>query len=127
MPRDPARNPKDDRIRAPHMLDAARDVVALANGRSLSDLRADMPLRRAMLNAIQEIGEAAATVSSFGRERVPGIPWSAVVAMRHRLVHGYDEINYEVVWRVATEEVLVLIAALEAAFLSWTLAEPPKA
>ncbi len=74
MPRDPAKRPLDDRIRAQHMLDAARDVARLAAGRSRDQLGADMPFRRAMINAIQEIGEAAAKVSPIGRARIPAIP-----------------------------------------------------
>lgn len=54
------------------------------------------------------------------------IPWGMVVGMRNRLVHGYDEIDFEVVWKVATEEVAALIAALEGAFLAWPLPEKPK-
>lgn len=126
MPRDPAKNPLDDRIRAQHMLEAARDVATIAAGRSMDDLRTDMPMRRAMVNAIQEIGEAAAKISPIGRARINAIPWGVVVGMRNRLVHGYDEINVEVVWKVAAEEVHVLIAALEAAFTAWPLPEPPK-
>jgi uncharacterized protein with HEPN domain len=126
MPRDPAKNPHDDRIRAQHMLEAARDVVSIAKGRSMDDLRTDMPMRRAMINAVQDIGEAAAKVSPLGRARIPAIPWGMVVGMRNRLVHGYDEVNFEVVWKVATEEVHVLITALEAAFADWPLPEPPK-
>lgn len=123
MPRDPTKNPLDDRIRMQHMLDAARDVGILATGRSINDLRANMPFRRALVNAIQEIGEAAAKVSPQGCARIPAVPWAMVVGMRNRLVHGYDEINFEVVWRVATEEVPVLIAALEAAFAAWPLSK----
>jgi len=108
------------------MLEAARDVARLAAGRSQDDLRTDMPLRRAMVNAIQEIGEAAAKVSPLGRARIPAIPWGMVVGMRNRLVHGYDEINFEVVWKVATEEVAVLTEALDAAFLAWPLVKKPK-
>lgn len=126
MPRDPAKNPQDDRIRAQHMLEAARDVVLIARGRRVDDLRADMPMRRAMVNAIQEIGEAAAKVWPTGRARMPGVPWGVVVGMRNRLVHGYDEVNYEMVWKVATEEVHPLIAMLEAAFAAWPLPERPK-
>lgn len=125
MPRDPAKNPLDDRIRVQHMLDAARDVVRLATGRTTGDLRSDMQLRRALVNAIQEIGEAAAKISPAGRARLPGIPWPLVVGMRNRLVHGYDEIDLLVVWKVATEEVGVLIAALDAGVASWPLPEPP--
>jgi uncharacterized protein with HEPN domain len=126
MPRDPSKSPLDDRIRVQHMLEAARDVVRLAAGRKRDELRTDMPLRRAMVNAIQEIGEAAAKVSPAGRSRVPAMPWPLVVGMRNRLVHGYDEIDFDVVWKVAGEEAPSLIAMLEAAFLTWPLPEPPE-
>lgn len=127
MPRDPAKTPLDDRIRAQHMLEAARDVVTIAAGKTLDDLRSDMTLRRAMVNAIQEIGEAACRVSAPGRARLAGVEWTQMMGMRHRLVHGYDVINLEIVWHVATEEVAPLIDALEAAFQSWPLPEPPAA
>src|SRR5262245_55311278 len=127
MPRDPAKHPADDRVRAQHMLNAARDVLRLAAGRNRVDLGTDMPMRRAMVNAIQEIGEAAARVSEAARARIPSIPWPLVVGMRNRLVHGYDEIDFDVVWKVAKEEVPPLIAALESAFASWPLPQPPAA
>lgn len=126
MPHDPAKSPQDDRIRAQHMLEAARDVATIAKGRRIDDLRTDMPTRRAIVNAIQEIREAATKVSPAGRARIPSIPRDAVVGTRNRLVHAYDEINYEDVWKVATEEVHGLIAALEAAFLSWPLPDSPR-
>ena len=126
MPRDPIKSPRDDRVRVQHMLEAARDVVLLSAHRARDDLRTDMLLRRAMVNAIQEIGEAAAKVSPVGRTRVAGIPWPAVVRMRNRLVHGYDEIDFDIVWKVATEEAPALIVVLEAAFVGWPLPEAPS-
>jgi uncharacterized protein with HEPN domain len=113
----------DDRIRAQHMLEAARDVAVIAAGRSIEDLRRDMPMRRALINAIQEIGEAAARVTPDGRTKMSGVSWTQMVGMRHRLVRGYDVINLEIVWQVATSEVGPLIAALEAAFVAWPLPE----
>jgi uncharacterized protein with HEPN domain len=126
MPRDPAERPLDDRIRGQHMLEAARDVVLLAAGRDRGDLHTDMALRRAMVNAIQEIGEAASRVSPQGRVRMAGVQWMQMVGMRHRLVHGYDVINLDIVWQVASQEVRPLIAALESVFASWPLPEPPS-
>ena len=126
MPRDPAQSPLDDRIRGQHMLEAARDVVLLATGKGRGDLRANMTLRRAMINAIQEIGEAASRVSPSGRARMAAVQWNQMVGMRHRLVHGYDVINLDIVWQVATQEVSPLIAALESAFVLWPMPEMPK-
>ncbi len=107
------------------MLEAARDVALLAAGRGRAELDADMALRRAMVNAIQEIGEAASRVSPSGRARMAAVQWTHMVGMRHRLVHAYDVINLDIVWQVATQEVGPLIAALELAFDSWPLPEPP--
>lgn len=125
MPRDPAKHPGDDRIRIQHMLDAAADAQRMIAGRARADLDSDMMLRRAIVNALQEIGEASGKVSPLARERAPSIPWDKVVRMRHRLVHGYDTLNLDTVWRVATEELPVMVAALEAACIGWPL--PPSA
>jgi uncharacterized protein with HEPN domain len=35
--------------------------------------------------------------------------------MRHRIAHGYDEINFDIVWEVATVDLPSLIAQLERA------------
>ncbi len=83
-------------------------------------------LLRALTNAVQEIGEAAANTSDAGRARVPGLPWGQVVAMRHVLVHVYWGVDRDRLWITATDDVPVLIAALESACALWPLPEPPK-
>lgn len=45
----------------------------------------------------------------------PEIPWPKIVSTRNRIIHGYDAVNYDVVWDIATLEVPALIAALERA------------
>ncbi|MBX3317786.1 MAG: DUF86 domain-containing protein [Phycisphaeraceae bacterium] len=86
MPRERNRGPFDDRVRVEHMLLAARDAARFVRGRSRDDLNSDAMLLRAVWHAIQQIGEAAAHISDAGRDRVPGIPWGQIVAMRHVLV-----------------------------------------
>ncbi len=115
MPRDPAKGGPTDRERLQHMLDAARDVRTYINSRERSDLESDSMLRRAVVNALQEIGEAAARVTEEGRARVPSLPWGQIVATRHILVHVYWGIDTELVWKMAVEDVPVLVAALESA------------
>lgn len=127
MPRDPAKHPLDDRVRAEHMLIAARDITKMAAGRVREDLETDMLLRRAMVNAAQEIGEAAAKISDHGRERLSRVEWKQIVGMRNRLVHGYDQINFDIVWAVATEDAPTLIESLSEAFKEWPLPPPPSA
>lgn len=126
MPRDPAKGGPNDRERLQHMLDAALDVQTYITGRSRGDLDTDSMLRRALVNALQVVGEAAARVSDEGRERVPTLPWGQIVAARHILVHVYWGIDADQVWNMAVEDVPALIAALEAAFVAWPLPEPPR-
>src|SRR5262249_47625965 len=67
MPRDPKDGGPNDRERLQHMLDAALDARSFVARRSRPDLDADSMLRRALVNALQVVGEAAARVSEEGR------------------------------------------------------------
>jgi uncharacterized protein with HEPN domain len=46
---------------------------------------------------------------------LPGLPWPAIVGMRHRIVHAYFQIDTETVWKTATEELPALRNAVQAA------------
>lgn len=127
MPRDPAARRIDDRIRAEHMLMASPQARAFVAGRQRADLDVDPMLARALLHALQEIGEAASRVTEDGRGRISGVPWTQIIGMRHRLVHGYWEVDFDLVWTVVARDLAPLIAALEAAFESWPLLRPPAA
>jgi|GEM_PF-5450935 len=42
----------------------------------------------------------------------PDIPWPSVVALRNRLIHGYDAVDLEIVWKVVREDLGPLVRAL---------------
>lgn len=125
MPRNRKRTLVDDRIRVQHMLEAAWDVRQYITGRSRAELETDSMLLRAMVNAVQQIGEAAAHLSVEGRARAPAVPWGEIVAMRHILVHVYWGVDLDRLWTTATDDVPVLIAELEAACAGWPIPQPP--
>jgi uncharacterized protein with HEPN domain len=66
-----------------------------------------------LVKCIEIIGEAAANVSLEIRNRHPQIPWKQIVAMRHRLVHVYFDLNLDVLWKAFIEDLPPLIAELE--------------
>ena len=94
------------------MLDAARRVQAKVGGKTIDDFRADENLQLAVVHLIQIIGEAANRVSAETRARNASVPWNAVIGMRNRLLHDYGNVNYDVVWSVAVEEIPKLIASI---------------
>ncbi len=105
--------PKDDLIRMRHMFDTARHAVAFAAGRSRSDLDHDYMLLFALVRAVEVIGEAASRTSPDFRARFEDIPWHQIIGMRHRLIHGYDDIHLDILWETVTVAVPPLIQTLE--------------
>ena len=104
----------DDRIRIRHMLDAAREAMAFAAGRDRSDLDTDRMLLLSLVKCVEILGEAASRVSGEAQAASPQIPWPDIVAMRNRLIHGYFDIDPDIVWSTATRELHDLLPLLEA-------------
>lgn len=77
-----------DAVRIVHMIEAAELALRFIKGRKPEDLLNDDMLRMALLHAVQIVGEAAAKVSDEVKNEAPDIPWSLIVGMRNRLVHG---------------------------------------
>ena len=105
---------EDDRVRVKHMIDAAESIARFIEGRVRADLDKDLLLQFAVLRAVEIIGEAAARVSAETQSNVPQIPWRTIIAMRNRLIHGYFEIDTEIVWKTVTEEIPAIVPVLKA-------------
>jgi uncharacterized protein with HEPN domain len=103
----------DDRVTLRHMLDYAQIARRLIAGRTRQDLDADEMFHLALTRAVEVIGEAAARVSDATREAHPNIPWSQITGTRNRLIHSYDRVNFDILWRIVSEELGPLIAQLE--------------
>jgi len=95
------------------MLDYAREAVALAAGKTHLDLARERLLQLGLVRLIEVIGEAAARVSEACRQERPGIPWAQIVGTRNRLIHGYDFVDYDILWQTVQEDLPALITELE--------------
>ncbi len=73
------------------MLDASREAIALARGKTRQDLAEDRILELALTRLVEIVGE------------------------RNRLVHGYMEIDGDALWSTIAEDLPVLVPLLEAA------------
>ena len=104
----------DDAVRLRHMIDAAETAAQFMAGRDRAALDADRMLLFAVVRAIEVVGEAAAKISVETRAASPQIPWAAVVGMRHRLIHGYFNVDPELVWQTVSRELPALLPTLRA-------------
>lgn len=74
---------------------------------------ADLQCHFAAVRAVEIIGEAATRVSQETRQDYPQLPWRQMISMRNRLIHGYDDLDLEVVWDTIRNDIPPLIALLE--------------
>jgi uncharacterized protein with HEPN domain len=96
--------PKDDLVYVGHMLDTAEQAIRKIAGKSRTDFDQNEDLRLAIVHLIQTVGEAARRVSPAFRENHPEIPWQDVIGMRHKIVHDYLDVDFDIVWDVETTE-----------------------
>jgi len=98
------------------MLEHAREAIMFASGRSRSELDQDRMLNLALVRLLEIVGEAAARVPAGERERWPAIPWEPIIGLRNRLVHGYDDVDLDILWAIVTQDLPPLVSELEKAF-----------
>jgi uncharacterized protein with HEPN domain len=103
------------------MLDAARAADGFARGRTREDLDADLMLQCPLARAVELIGEAASRLPAEYRAAHPQIPWSVIIGMRNRLIHGYFDVDLNILWETASRDISSLITELAG------LANPPGA
>jgi uncharacterized protein with HEPN domain len=65
-------------------------------------------MERLMLN----IGEAANRATPAAWQNHPQIPWAQVIAFRNRIVHGYDSVDYNLLWSILEQDVPRLVEQL---------------
>ncbi len=97
------------------MLDHSREAVKFIRGKTRDDLDRDRLLNLALVRLLEVVGEAAGRIPAEERERYPRIPWYAIVGLRNRLIHGYDSVDFDILWQIAHEDLPALIATLEEA------------
>lgn len=103
----------DEVIRLRHMRDHAAEAIAMTRGKTRDDLDDDRMLELALVRLMEIIGEAAGRVTPETRAQLPNIPWSDVVAMRNRLIHGYDSIDHDILWDTIAHDLPSLLAAVD--------------
>jgi uncharacterized protein with HEPN domain len=86
----------DTDVRLRHMLDAAREAVQMAQGKTRTALDTDRPLNLSLVRLLEIVGEAASRVPGGDRSTYSNIPWMQIVGLRNRLIHGYDNVDFDI-------------------------------
>ncbi|MHA1846922.1 MAG: HepT-like ribonuclease domain-containing protein [Promethearchaeota archaeon] len=68
----------------------------------------DDKTKDAVVRNLEIIGEVANQIPMDVREMYKNIQWAQIVGLRHRLIHGYFIVDYDIVWNIIDQELLHL-------------------
>jgi uncharacterized protein with HEPN domain len=83
-------------------------VMEYTRGLSRADLNHNHQLLSACCYQIAVIGEAVKRLSPAVRDQHPEIPWRDIAGMRDRLIHGYDSVDVDELWKTSVEDIPLL-------------------
>ncbi len=95
------------------MLDAAHKARSFIEGEDRSILDRNEMLALAVTRLLEIIGEAARHVSEETQAQISDLPWTAIIGMRHRIVHDYLAVDMDVVWDTLTIDLVDMIRVVE--------------
>jgi uncharacterized protein with HEPN domain len=100
-----------------HILQAIERIERHTSDVDVVGFLASELIQDAVIRNLEVIGEAANNIqtadAAFAKEQ-DEIPWQVMYAMRNRLSHGYDKIDYEMVWKTVCNDLPELYALVKA-------------
>lgn len=94
------------------MLESSKAACQYMEGKNRDDLNNNRLLFAAVVRELEIIGEAAVQISDEIKKEY-NLPWREMIGMRNRLIHGYFDIDRDIVWETIFNELPRLIAELE--------------
>lgn len=108
---------QSDALRLADIVDQIDFIAIAVAGTAFDAFLADRQLHQAVSFSLQVIGEAANNMTPATKSKVPGAPWPKIIALRHRIVHGYFSLELSEIWRIETTDAPAFKAQLMAAGL----------
>ena len=103
----------DPLVRVRHMLEHTREACEMAQGHTRADLDRERQLELSLVRLMEIVGEAAARTPADFRETFPDIEWREISDLRNRLIHAYDAVDLDILWKIITDELPLLIEQCE--------------
>ncbi len=103
----------DPEIALRQILSHSREAVDICRTRTRNDLDSDRIFNLALARLIEIIGEAANRIPESVQAKYPDLPWLQMIGARNRLIHGYDSVDFDILWTIVSHDLPAVIARLE--------------
>jgi uncharacterized protein with HEPN domain len=90
------------------ILNSCESIERFIGNKSKNDFYNDEMMQEAIIRKIEIIGEATNRVSEDLKNRYPDFPWKKMIAMGNIMIHMYDELELDIVWSTATNDIPLL-------------------
>ena len=104
---------RDDTVLIKHILEASEKSINFLSDHTKEDLETDEKLALSVIRLLEIVGEAASQVSEDYRAKHPDIPWKNMVALRNRLIHGYFDVDLDIVWDTVNTDLPPVVRLLQ--------------
>lgn len=95
------------------MLQAARKAAAFAADLTYPQFQHSDLHQNAILKVLEIIGEAASRITTDTHRAYPQIPWRQIIGLRNRVVHGYFDIDLNLIWQIVHQDIPILLDQLQ--------------
>ncbi|WP_353170086.1 DUF86 domain-containing protein [Flavobacterium sp.] len=96
-----------------HIYEELKFVIQVTNSVSFDSFINDEILKRAVVRALEIVGEATKNLSLDFRLKYNQVPWKSMAGMRDKLIHDYMGVDYNLVFKTAKENVPELLDLIE--------------
>jgi len=92
---------------------ATRLIIDFTRGMDKAAFLNDLKTQSAVLHQFMIVGEAVKRLSQEFRTYHPEVPWALIAGMRDKLVHHYDAVDLDEVWKTVETDVPHLLSFIE--------------
>jgi uncharacterized protein with HEPN domain len=103
----------DPRATLQQIQDAIHRLQTICLGKTKEQLLADWLATAALERFLEIVGEGVKRLPLELRVRYPSVPWKEIAGTRDHLSHGYDDVDYQVLWDAVQKDLPGLLITIQ--------------